>query len=100
MGQVDVGGRNGGRLTCRVLQAYLSGTMATKKKAQAVPRGGAGAAPTEDYYKQLGLFPLRVRVSKETLAMLDGLVPLASKATKAQAVEEAIALAHKMRVKR
>jgi hypothetical protein len=74
--------------------------MATKKKTKSVPRGGAGAAPTEEYYKQLGLYPLRVRVSKETLAMLDDLVPLSSKATKAQAVEEAIALAHKSRAKR
>lgn len=74
--------------------------MATKKKAKLVPRGGAGAAPSEDYYKQLGLYPLRVRVSKETLAMLDDLVPLSSKQTKAQAVEDAIALAHKARQKK
>jgi hypothetical protein len=60
----------------------------------------ARPAPTDAYYASIGLHALRVRVSKETLAQLDDLVPLTERKTKAQAVEEAIDLAWRAKVKK
>lgn len=82
--------------------AEAAGLMAdgAMPKKKPVPRGGASSSPTEAYYRQLGLFPLRIRVPQSTLDMLDDLVPVSKNGTKAKAVEEAIAFAHRALTKK